>query len=241
MGKNYRRDYMALQYIHEQEKRGLNIKVDTALICASVLFLILFAFSGWVQVQLHEIDVTVAESRAELDAIKEGLSELRGRIDAGREAAGEGEIGNNPQALRASSFRKEPMPGADKPAEAAPVYPLTDAERDIIAAICFFEDRSGGGMGGMAAVAEVIFNRLSDGRFGENVAEVCTPSQFHGLRQLGTLPITEDAYTAVRAVFDEGTDAGTLGALYFCTGSPDNIKPGLREVARIGGHVFYID
>jgi hypothetical protein len=42
-------------------------------------------------------------------------------------------------------------------------------------------------------------------------------------------------------VFDAGTTGWSSGAVYFCTGDPDAIKPGLVETATIGNHVFYTD
>ena len=129
-------------------------------------------------------------------------------------------------------------------AEPAPelAYPITQAERDLIAETVHHEAK-GEGVAGMAAVAEVILNRLQDGRFGKSVKSVCTPGQFHGLKKSGTELVTQDAYIAVSKVFDKGLYAGTCGALYFCTPDtdPDDIKPGIIEVARIGRHVFYID
>ena len=130
----------------------------------------------------------------------------------------------------------------DKSPEPELTYPITQAERDLIAETVHHEAK-GEGVAGMAAVAEVILNRLQDGRFGASISEVCTPGQFHGLKKAGTETVTQNAYAAVSRVFDEGLYAGTCGALYFCTPNtdPDEIKPGIIEVARIGRHVFYID
>lgn len=129
----------------------------------------------------------------------------------------------------------------DKPAPEL-AYPITQAERDLIAETVHHEAK-GEGVAGMAAVTEVILNRLQDGRFGKSVESVCTPGQFHGLKKAGTETVTQNAYAAVSRVFDEGLYAGTCGALYFCTPDtdPNDIKPGIVEVARIGRHVFYID
>lgn len=123
-----------------------------------------------------------------------------------------------------------------------PVYPLTDEEQDLITAVCWSEAR-GEGLKGMKAVAEVVFNRLLDGRFGGSVAEVCTPDQFHGLRQVSNEPVTQEAHEAVMSIFEQGEDAGTNGALFFCTAATDpaDIKAGLMVTARIGNHVFYRD
>ncbi len=136
---------------------------------------------------------------------------------------------------------------ADEPekiekAHAEPVYFLTEKERGLIAATCFYEAR-GEGINGMAAVATVVLNRLQDGRFGATVADVCTQDQFHGLYRSGTLAVSEEAYQAVQMVFDDGQTGAVNGALYFCTAAtdPDDIKQGLTETAQIGRHIFYTD
>ncbi len=123
-----------------------------------------------------------------------------------------------------------------------PAYPLAPEERDLVAAVVFYEAR-GEGPNGMAAVADTILNRLLDGRFGATVTEVCTPDQFCGLNNIGTLEVFQPAYNAVDLVFSQGSTGWTLGALYFCTPTtnPDRIKPGLRKTMQIGNHVFYSD
>jgi len=128
------------------------------------------------------------------------------------------------------------------PAPRKPVYALTSTERDLVAAVCYFEANIDG-IEGMQAVAEVILNRLLDGRFGLTVADVCTVTQFHGLRRLGAETVTEGAYEAVDSVFDVGQADTTNGGLFFCTEAtdPDAIKGGLRETATILHHVFYTD
>jgi hypothetical protein len=65
-----------------------------------------------------------------------------------------------------------------------PFYQLTEAERDIVARIVWGEAR-GECPTGQAAVADVVLNRLLDGRFGETIDAVCTPGLFHGLRYRG--------------------------------------------------------
>lgn len=121
--------------------------------------------------------------------------------------------------------------------EPEPFYPLEPAERDLIAAVVWGEAR-GEGQDGMEAVAEVVLNRLQDGRFGATVTEVAVKDQFHGLGQEDP---QEAAFEAVDAVFRDGQTGLTNGALYFCTGNPDAIKAGLVEVARVGRHIFYTD
>jgi hypothetical protein len=85
----------------------------------------------------------------------------------------------------------------------------------------------------MAAVADTILNRLLDGRFGATVTEVCTPDQFCGLNNIGTLEVFQPAYNAVDLVFSQGSTGWTLGALYFCTPTtnPDRIKPAEEDDA----------
>lgn len=132
------------------------------------------------------------------------------------------------------------MLAAPESTEPAPVYPLTEKERDLIAAVVWGEAR-GEGIAGMAAVAEVVLNRLMDGRFGETLMDICTPDQFHGLRHAGEQTISEDAYYAVDQVFSAGRIGSANGALFFCVGDPDAIKSGLVQVAKIGRHTFYVD
>jgi hypothetical protein len=132
---------------------------------------------------------------------------------------------------------------SDKPAEeieppARDAYPLTTEERDVIALIVAGEAR-GEEPTGKCAVADVILNRLLDGRFGCTVEEVCNAGQFHGFRYKGEIP--QDCYDAVDLVFKDGNTGWSCSALYFCTGNPDAIKPGLRETVRIGAHGFYTD
>lgn len=117
-------------------------------------------------------------------------------------------------------------------------YPLTDAQRETIARIVWGEAR-GEEPAGQIAVADVVLNRLLDGRFGGSVEAVCTADQFHGLRYSDE--VGEQAYQVVDAVFGAGEVGAAAGALYFCSGDPDAIKPGLTETVRIGRHIFYTD
>jgi spore germination cell wall hydrolase CwlJ-like protein len=130
----------------------------------------------------------------------------------------------------------EPMPP-----EPEPYQYITPAERELIARVCHTEAR-GEGMVGMMAVAEVILNRLYDGRFGATIADICVAREFHGLNQ-SVSEIAQGAYMAVDSVFKHGNYAGTNRALYFCTNNtnPDRIKKGLRKVAEIMNHSFYTD
>lgn len=124
---------------------------------------------------------------------------------------------------------------------ASPKYPLTPEQRDLLAAVAFTEAGIDG-LEGMTAALFVVRNRLEDGRFGESIEEICTEDQFHGLGLYHLLDqVTEGAYEAVEAVFDREEADTTNGALYFCSGDPDAIKPGLTEVAHIGRHRFYTD
>lgn len=132
----------------------------------------------------------------------------------------------------------EAVPIPDEPPSS--IYPLTNAERDLIARVCWGEAR-GEGETGMEAVAQVVYNRLTDGRFGATVSDIATVDQFHGLR-CAEEPGPE-AYEAVAEVFDRGEGPELGGALYFCTArtDPDRIKTRLTEVARVGNHIFYTD
>lgn len=145
-----------------------------------------------------------------------------------------------PPPISATATVDKPVPIEPTGAIVEPqaVYPLTADERDIIARIVAGEAR-GEGPNGMAAVADVILNRLLDGRFGCTVEEVCNAGQFHGLRYKGEIP--QDCYDAVDLVFMDGNTGWSCSALYFCTGNPDAIKPGVRETVRIGAHGFYTD
>ena len=122
--------------------------------------------------------------------------------------------------------------------EATPYIALTDDERTLIATVCESEGNVHG-IEGLTAVACTIRNRLLDGRFGDGIEGVCTPGQFHGLRD--PKDPSEDAYEAVDTVFQDGCEDVTAGALYFCTGDPSAIKAGLRLTAEVGGHCYYTD
>ena len=128
-----------------------------------------------------------------------------------------------------------------EPEQSKPYHYITDTERELIARVCYTEARSEG-IAGMMAVAEVVLNRLYDGRFGATIADICVAREFHGLKQ-SVLNVAQNAYTAVDNVFMDGEYAGTDRALYFCTNDtdPDEIKKGLRKVAEIGKHNFYTD
>ena len=128
-----------------------------------------------------------------------------------------------------------------EPEQIEPHHYITDTERELIARVCHTEAR-GEGIAGMMAVAEVVLNRLYDGRFGATIADICVAREFHGLKQ-SVLNVAQNAYTAVDNVFMDGEYAGTDRALYFCTNdtNPDGIKKGLRKVAEIGKHSFYVD
>lgn len=128
-----------------------------------------------------------------------------------------------------------------EPERPKPYHYITEAERELIARVCHTEAR-GEGIAGMMAVAEVILNRLYDGRFGATIADICVAREFHGLNQ-SVSEIAQGAYMAVDSVFKHGNYAGTNRALYFCTNNtnPDRIKKGLRKVAEIMNHSFYTD
>lgn len=133
-------------------------------------------------------------------------------------------------------------PAAPEPQLQTPAYPLTEDERTLIAQVCHFE-AGVDGQAGMQAVAEVVLNRLQDGRFGATVTEVCRPGQFNGLYAVGKEPVSDGAFEAVDAIFTDGPTGSTGGAVYFCTTdcSPDRIKHGLRKTSTVGGHDFYTD
>ena len=136
------------------------------------------------------------------------------------------EVQQDVEELKASYKLSEPI--KDK---------LLPEEMYLVALVCFTEDNIHGDAG-LKAVAQTIFNRLEDGRFGNSISEICTKNQFHGLRNSENVTISDEALNAVREVFEgEKIHDG----LYFCTPATNKnlIKKGLINTAEIGGHVYY--
>lgn len=136
------------------------------------------------------------------------------------------EVQQDVEELKASYKLSEPI--KDK---------LLPEEMYLVALVCYTEDRQHG-MEGLKAVAQTIFNRLEDGRFGNSISDICTPTQFYGLKGNLNLTVSDEALNAVREVFEgEKIHDG----LYFCTPAtnPNEIKRGLIKTAVIGGHVYY--
>ena len=118
-----------------------------------------------------------------------------------------------------------------------------DEDYRCLATAVYFESK-GEPLDGQLAVAQVILNRVEDGRFGQNAcAVVKAPRQF-GFVKAGALPTPTDrkAWETAKAV-----------ALIAISGSwpeivPDathfhatRVNPGwkLRRVATVGQHIFY--
>ncbi|WP_375271503.1 cell wall hydrolase [Sphingomonas sp.] len=127
-------------------------------------------------------------------------------------------------------------------AVAAQDHAVDDEQLRCLAGAIYFEAR-GEPLSGQLAVAEVILNRASSGRFAKSACGVVTqPGQFSFVRG-GRIPdVTENARwrTAVavaKVAMKEAWDSDAAKALYFNAGrSPSRA---LVRVASIGNHTFY--
>lgn len=97
--------------------------------------------------------------------------------------------------------------------ESVYVYSFTDAEKDLMARVAYWECGNHG-WEAMALVCNVIINRAN--LYGASVTEIIySPNQFQVLDYIYTREPSPEAYTAVEAVM-QGWDA-SQGALYFCS------------------------
>lgn len=125
-----------------------------------------------------------------------------------------------------------------------------------IAARTVWMEARGEGVAGEAAVAHVLFNRLSSDRWGSCYASVCLAAfQFScwntadpNRRAMAALSETDPAIAALVAMVDgiETVDDPTLGATHYVTaavldqGAPAWVSGATRTV-QIGNHVFFKD
>jgi spore germination cell wall hydrolase CwlJ-like protein len=140
------------------------------------------------------------------------------------------------------------LPEADSLAQmVAKVRSLDGIEMDqnltCLATAVYFESK-GEPLDGQLAVAQVILNRVEDGRFGRDIcAVVKAPGQFGFVRggQMPT-PSKSEAWQVARAVAviasSEGWREIVPDAKHF---HATRVNPGwkLRRVATVGQHVFY--
>ena len=119
-----------------------------------------------------------------------------------------------------------------------------DRETECLAASVYFEAKSEP-LEGQLAVAEVVLNRASSGRFRSSVCGVVfQPSQFSFVRGNGFPPIKRNSLHWQRAVaiaqiaMNDSWDSKASEALYF---HATRVSPNWRKtrVATLGNHVFY--
>jgi N-acetylmuramoyl-L-alanine amidase len=117
-------------------------------------------------------------------------------------------------------------------------------EEECLAAAVYFEARSEP-LEGQLAVAQVILNRASSGRFPASVCGVVfQPSQFSFVRGGGFPPIARsgqdwrEAVAVARIAREQAWDSKASNALFF---HASRVSPGwhLARVVAIGNHVFY--
>lgn len=118
-----------------------------------------------------------------------------------------------------------------------------DSELRCLAAGIYFESR-GEPLEGQLAVAHVILNRASSGRFATSACAVLTqPGQFSFVRR-GVIPVPSvsatwrTAVAIARIAQEEQWHSPAPGALFF---HARHVSPGWGRpvVARLGNHVFY--
>ena len=132
---------------------------------------------------------------------------------------------------------------AEKPAQAKPApepepesryAPVTEAERDLMAAIVWLE-AGNQSFAGQQAVAEVILNRRAAGNFPDTIAGVIyqeDPVQFTTARNIPIAQAGEEQYAAVEAALT-GEPVLEADVVYFGrTAQNDNV------FAKIGDHYF---
>ena len=112
-----------------------------------------------------------------------------------------------------------------------------------LATAVYFESK-GEPLDGQLAVAQVILNRVKDGRFGRSIcAVVKAPKQFSFVRG-GSLPAPSSLQQwavaqAIAEIALEGSwDSSVSNATYF---HATRVNPGwkMRRLASVGNHVFY--
>lgn len=119
-----------------------------------------------------------------------------------------------------------------------------DREAECLAASVYFESKSEP-LEGQLAVAEVVLNRASSGRFPSSICGVVfQPSQFSFVRGRSFPPINKSSLHWKRAVaiaqiaMEDSWDSTASNALYF---HARRVSPNWRKtrVATLGNHVFY--
>ncbi|MBP3489482.1 MAG: cell wall hydrolase [Roseburia sp.] len=112
---------------------------------------------------------------------------------------------------------------------------LTQDEIDLLAKIVWLESR-GEPVEGQEAVVEVIFNRMTSGKFPTTVYEVLSqgnPVQFCSWKNRDYAEPTEKEYQSIQNVLDGKTSILRNDTLYFST---EPLTP--RIDRQIGGHSF---
>lgn len=112
---------------------------------------------------------------------------------------------------------------------------LTQEEIDLLAKIVWLESR-GEPVEGQEAVVEVIFNRMTSGKFPTTVYEVLSqgnPVQFCSWKNRDHAEPTEKEYQSIQNVLDGKTSILRNDTLYFST---EPLTP--RIDRQIGGHSF---
>ena len=116
---------------------------------------------------------------------------------------------------------------------------ITPKERSLLARVIYCESR-GEPYLGQKAVAEIIFNRVIDGRFPDTVRGVLyARNQFSCMPYAASCSIYEPeclqtAYKAINEVINETTYATKSTYMYFNTG-----RPHASDFRHIGHHYFH--
>lgn len=129
---------------------------------------------------------------------------------------------------------------------------LGDSSEQLVAKTAYHEARSDG-LPGMLAVSFVVRNRLRAGTFGDSVREVVMArAQFTvwnrgGAARRVRIPADDPHYIlalqAARLALSGAVKDPSGGATYFHgrrMSPPPRWSRGMRVVARVGGHVFYM-
>jgi len=138
-----------------------------------------------------------------------------------------------------------PRPETLRALVAAHVMPeKLDRETECLAGAVYFEAK-GESLDGQLAVAEVVLNRASSGRFPTSVCSVVfQPSQFSFVRRGALPPIKRksEAWHKAVAIADiarnDQWESSVSDALYF---HASRVSPNWRRerIAQVGNHIFY--
>lgn len=110
---------------------------------------------------------------------------------------------------------------------------ITDKEKDLLAKILWLEAGNQSVLG-QRAVVEVVFNRVVDQRFPDNVSDVLhQKGQFTSMKRLAKATPTQTQYDVIDLVLQEVVPLLPADTVYFATSAANG-----TPYERIGSHYF---